>query len=150
MSTIALTQSEADTLLRIAKIKVDNQEWQYPGLAGNLAIPLVSHDRRENFLLDISRARIVLQRGKYQLRARNTIILARLDFGGPPHRNPGENRDIPCPHLHLYREGLGHKYAIPIPTDSFPNLSDLWQTLQDFMRFCNITEPPNIKRGLWA
>lgn len=149
MSAITLTQAEADALLKIAKVKVDDQEWQYPGLAGSLIIPLVSHDKRENFLLDISRARIVMQRGKYQMRARNSIILARLDFGGPPHRNP-DGTEFPCPHLHLYREGLGNKFAVPIPSAAFPNLSDLWQTLHDFMRFCNITEPPRIRRGLWS
>jgi hypothetical protein len=149
MSSVSLTQAEADALLKIAKTKVDGQAWQYPGLSGALSIPLLSTDKRESFLLDISRARIVLQRGKYQMRARNTHILARLDFGGPPHRNP-DGVEFPCPHLHVYREGYGDKFAVPIPTNIFINPSDLWQTLQDFMRFCNITDPPNIKRGLWA
>jgi hypothetical protein len=149
MSAITLTQTEADALLKIAKIRADDQEWLYPGLAGSLSIPLLSHDKRENFLLDISRARIVMLRGKYQMRARNALVLARLDFGGPPHRNP-DGAEFPCPHLHLYREGLGDKYAVPIPAAAFPNLSDLWQTLHDFMRFCNVTEPPRIRRGLWS
>lgn len=150
MSAPTITQVEADMLLKIAKVKMDDQVWQYPGLAGSLAIPLLSHDKRENFILDISRSRLEVRRGKYQTRARNAITLARLDFGGPPHRNPGETIDIPCPHLHLYREGLGSKYAVPVPLEAFPNVSDLWQTLHDFMRFCNITEPPRITRGLWV
>jgi hypothetical protein len=76
-------------------------------------------------------------------------ILARLDFGGPPHRNP-DGEEIPCPHLHLYREGYGDKWAVPIPVDRFPNVNDLWLTLQDFMDYCNVIEPPQIIRGVFV
>jgi hypothetical protein len=34
--------------------------------------------------------------------------------------------------------------------DGFPDMNDLWRTLEDFMRYCNITEPPFIERGLFA
>ena len=60
----------------------------------------------------------------------------RLDYGGPLHRNP-DGEEIPCPHLHIYREGYGDKWAVPIPTQDSPNIHDHWQTLQDFMRYCN-------------
>jgi len=43
----------------------------------------------------------------------------------------------------------GDKWACPVPPDHFSNLDDLWLTLQEFMRFCNIAEPPFIKRGLF-
>ncbi len=72
----------------------------------------------------------------------------RLDFGGAPHRNP-DGEEVGSPHLHLYREGYGDKWACPVPPDHFSNLDDLWLTLQEFMRFCNIAEPPFIKRGLF-
>ena len=69
------------------------------------------------------------------------VILARLDFGGAPHRNP-DGEEIASPHLHVYREGFGDKWAFPVPTDTFTDLADLWRTLQNFMHYCNIVELP--------
>ena len=54
------------------------------------------------------------------------------------------------PHLHVYREGYGDKWAVPVPADRFGNLADVWQTLSDFMGYCNITQPPRIQRGLFT
>jgi hypothetical protein len=109
---------------------------------------LQSPDAREEFLLDISRARIDLVRAKFQNRARKVIVLLRLDLGGAPHRNP-DDEEIPCPHLHIYREGYGDKWAISLPGADFQDPDDLWVTLQDFMQYCNITQPPHFERGLF-
>ena len=149
MTIANLTQAEADTLLAMKKRNADSTEWDYPGLGGRVTAPLVSLDGREQFLLDIRRASIGFGKGTYQHRGRHVAILARLDFGGPPHRNPNDE-EIGSPHLHLYREGFGDKWAFPVPHDSFPNLSDPWLTLEDFMRFCNIIQPPIIRRGLFT
>ena len=89
-----------------------------------------------------------MAKGTYQNRARKTLVLARLDFGGQPHRNPDGQR-VGSPHLHLYREGHGAKWAFEVPSDRFPtNPTDLWIMLQDFMSFCNVVEHPIIERGL--
>lgn len=149
MTDINLLQSEADALIAMEKVKVDDQSWDYPGLGGGIRVPLISRNKRENFTLDISRGKIDLLKGKYQNRARQVIILVRLDFGGQPHRNP-DGKEISAPHLHIFKEGFGHKWAFSIPKDTFPSIGDLWQTLQDFMKFCNITEPPIIERGLFS
>ena len=74
-------------------------------------------------------------------------VLVRLDFGGAPHRNP-DGKEILSPHLHIYREGFGDKWAFEIPTDKFSHIEDPWETLQDFMQYCNIIDPPNIQRGI--
>lgn len=116
---------------------------------GKVTVPLVSPNKRENFLLDVARGRIELKKGTYQSRARQIIILVRLDFGGPSHRNPNDE-EIPCPHLHVYREGFGDKWAVPVPPEAFPNITDAWMTLSDFLKFCNVTEPPRFTRGLFA
>ncbi len=110
---------------------------------------LVSSDGRERFHLDLFRARIDLRKGTFQNRGRGVTILARLDFGGQPHRNP-DGEEVGSPHLHLYREGFGDKWAFPVPSDYFSNLDDPWQTLDDFMQFCNITKPPFVVRGLFT
>lgn len=88
-------------------------------------------------------------KGTYQNRGRQVIVLVRIDFGGAPHRNP-DGTEVPSPHLHLYREGYGDKWVMLLPQDNFPNIADLWQTLEDFMRFCNIVDRPAIVRGLFT
>lgn len=148
MADVNLTQAEADALIAMEKHCVNNDSHDFPTVGGSLMIPLQSQDNREQFLLDISRSRINLIKGTYQNRARQVVILVRLDFGGAPHRNP-DDAEVPSPHLHLYREGFGDKWAIPAPADQFGNAGKLWETLGDFMRFCNITQPPRIERGLF-
>lgn len=149
MANVNLTQSEADALLALEKRRIDEQIWEYPDLEGQISIPLISVDRRESFLLDLRRARIALSKGTYQNRARQVVVIARLDFGGAPHRNP-DGEEIDSPHLHIYREGYADKWAFPVPSHSFANIDDPWQTLYDFMHFCNVVEPPNIERGMFT
>ncbi len=77
------------------------------------------------------------------------IILLRLDLDGPPRRNP-DGEEIPCPHLHIYREGYGDKWAIPAPSARYINTLDLFSTFEAFMEHCNITDPPRIQKGLFS
>ena len=148
MSDANLTQAEADALLAIEKHRADDDERDFPSLGGRIEVPLISADGRERFILDLSRGRINIGKGTYQSRGRQVVILARLDFGGAPHRNP-DGEEVDSPHLHLYREGFGDKFAFPVPGDRFRNLEDAWLTLEDFMQFCNIIQPPIIRRGLF-
>jgi hypothetical protein len=145
---IDLTQADADALIAMEKHRVNDQRYIFPSFGGSLIIPLQSFNKREQFLLDISRGKIDLLRVKFQDRARQMVVLMRLDLGGRPHRNPDET-EIPCPHLHLYRQGYGDKWAFPVPPDGFTNLGDPWQTLEEFMTFSNITQPPFIERDLF-
>jgi hypothetical protein len=149
MAELNLTQAEADDLIAVEKHRVNEDRHGFPMGGDSLVLPLQSADGREQFLLDISRGRIDLVRGKYQNRARQVIVLVRLDFGGRPHRNP-DDQELPCPHLHVYKEGYGDKWAMPVPVHQFSRISDLYGTLEDFMRFCNITQPPYIDRGLFT
>lgn len=146
-----LSQEEADFLLSLPKYRVHDREYEFPHLGGKLEIPLVSI-RREAFTLDIWRSAMILSKNKYQNRVRQVVALVRLDIGGSPHRNP-DGVEIPCPHLHLYREGFDLKWAYPIsevaPT-AFRDPTDPWQLLQDFMAYVNIVDPPIISRGLFT
>jgi hypothetical protein len=108
MADINLTQDEADKLIAMEKRAVDEKEWLFPARGERVAIPLTSLDKRESFMLDVTRAQIKLTKATYQNRARAAIILMRLDLDGPPHQNP-DGEEIPCPHLHIYREGYGDK-----------------------------------------
>lgn len=149
MAEINLTQGEAEALIAMPKVAATTDEWEYPGTGGAIHVPLMSQDRRENFILDVSRGRLDLKKGTYQNRARQIVILVRLDFGGSPHRNP-DDEVIACPHLHIYREGYADKWAVKVPLDRFPSLADSWATLSDFQRFCNVVEQPKINQGLFV
>lgn len=149
MADLDITQAEADALIAMEKHCTDNKGCLFPEPGGRLAIALTSPDKRENFMLDITRAQIKLTKATYQNRARQAIILMRLDLDGPPHRNP-DDQEIPCPHLHIYREGYGDKWAIPARADRYPNVQDLCSTIDAFMQHCNITEAPPIEKGLFS
>ena len=147
MPGINLTQAAADALLAMAKRKTDDTEWRFPYTGGKTIIPLESMDGREIFHLDLYRGRINLSKNTFQNRARRAVILARLDTAGPSHRNPDEV-EISAPHLHVYVEGYGDKWAVPASGERFSDLSDTEQTLREFMQFINVTDPPNIRREL--
>ena len=148
MAEINLTQAEADALIALHKRRVNEEHHPFP-LGSKLSIPLESTTGREQFILDVSRGRIDLHKVTYQNRARQVVVLVRLDIEGAPHHNP-DHEDVSCPHLHVYREGFGVKWAFPIPTAKFGDFSDLWLALQDFMRYCNIVEPPHIDREMFT
>lgn len=149
MADTELTQAESDRLHAMQKVPADDLAHNFPGLAGVLTVPLVSRDRTESFCLDVRRGRLDLAKVTLQNRARQVVVLVRLDLGGPPHRNP-DDTVIPCPHLHLYREGYADKWAFAVPPDRFTDLTDRWQVLLDFMEFCNVVERPRINRELFA
>ncbi len=100
-------------------------------------------------MLDVTRSRIKLTKATFQNRVRQAVVLMRLDLDGPPHRNP-DDTEIPCPHLHIYREGYGDKWATSAPIDRYPNTTDLFPTFEAFMKHCNIVDPPNIQKGLFS
>lgn len=147
MADDTLAQADAETLLRMEKVPASTAILEFPSLGGRIEVPLISRDEREQFSLDINRKRIALTTG-YQTRGRKIVVLARLDFAAP-HRNP-DGSEVGVPHLHLYREGYGDKWAVEVPADLLSNPTDAWQVLHDFMRYCGVAEQPNITRGLFA
>ena len=158
MAEINIAQSEADSLIAMEKQRADNTRWLF--LAGErLAIPLTSMDRRENFILDMTRYQIKITKATYQNRARQAVILMRLDIDGPPHRNPEDKnlgslsawsgQLIQCPHLHTYVEGYADKWAIPAPIDRYPDCGNLFATFEAFMVQRNILVRPDFQVGLF-
>jgi hypothetical protein len=145
LSNTELTQKEADRLLRVEKYRTDDTPFPFPIKGRSLRIPLRSKSGDEEFSLDLYRGTIEIGKNMFQARARKTVILARLDLGGPPHRNP-DGKEILCPHIHLYQEGYDDKWAYPLPPD-FHNPKDISRTLDEFMEYCHIVEKPNILRG---
>ncbi|MBU1410007.1 hypothetical protein KKD52_18765 [Myxococcota bacterium] len=146
--SLILSQQEAEDLLALEKHYFGTDHFSFPGLGGSLRIPLHSNGRREEFNLDLTRGRILLSKNTFQTRARKVVILARLDLDGPSHRNP-DGEEIDCPHLHLYREGYGDKWATPLP-EAFSGINDTMQLLDAFMDYCRIVGKPMIDGGLFV
>lgn len=146
--SLLLTQQEADALLTLEKPYKGSEHFRFPGIGGNLRISLHSADDREEFSLDITHGYIEIRKNTFQKRARKAIILARIDIGGPPHRNP-DGEEITCPHLHIYREGYSDKWAIPLP-DNFSKNDDAFLTLSEFMDFCKVATKPIISPDLFT
>ena len=146
MSNNDLTQTEADALISMEKKKINNDKYIFPDMGGRLNIPLKSIDETENFFLDVSRGHIELKRCSFQNRARQVIILVRLCCS-TSHRNP-DNTVIPAPHIHIYKEGYGDKWATQVPQD-FTDSTNLRKTLKEFMTYCNIIDKPTVSKGLF-
>ena len=149
MADINITQAEADQLIAMEKLRAEDKEWLFPNQGERLAIPLVSSNKRESFVLSVTRVQIKLTKASYLNLARKSIVLMRLDLDGAPHRNP-DGIEIPCPHLHIYREGFGDKWAMPAEVDRYRDTRDLYSTRWTFMGHCNIVKPPRIEKGLFS
>ena len=149
MAKFNLTQAEADVLIGMEKHRANEEHTNFPMFGESVSLPLRSTDGREQFLLDLYCGRIDLHKVTMQNRGRQIVVLVRLDLGGPPHRNP-DGEEIGTPHLHIYREGYGDKWALPVPGDEFRDLGNAWKTFEDFLQYCNVTRSPHIQRGLFT
>lgn len=150
MAELLLTQAEGDALLALEKIAVANEkEIDLPDFGGAIEFNFISKNRREEFVLNYTRHTINFSKRNHHFRCRKVVGLARLDLDGPTHRNP-DDQEVGARHLHLYREGHGLKWAFEVPVDKFKNLDDAFQTLEDFMDFCNVVEAPRIRRSLFT
>lgn len=163
-----LEQGQAEYLLKLVKVANDekyrcfpsiggkledegivywhNEDRRFPSIGGKLEVPLKSIDGHEVFLLNITRGKNLHTKITYQTRARQIIVLARLDFG-PDHRNPDGNI-VGSPHLHVYREGYGDRWAYEIndelnrkiefvmPVD----VTDAKNWFDSFLDFCKINK----------
>ena len=154
---MALAQAEADRLLKMAKIFVDQAPLEFSEtLPMNYVRELRSTDRREEFLLNFERGDKNRIRLKYQTRARRVIVLARLELNGPRHKNPPEapykpGEWIGGTHLHLYQEGFEDRVAFELA--DAPDWKDGKEVkdilvFEKFMRFCGIAQWPLIQKTI--
>ena len=149
MADIELTQVEGDALLEMPKVFAGTDALELPIMGGALDMSFISQNGREEFVVNYTRHNINLSKRNHHFRGRRVVGLARLDLDGPTHRNP-DGKEIGARHLHLFREGYGLKWAFEIPSTGFSNLDDAYQTLEDFMKFCNIVTLPTIRRSLFS
>lgn len=128
-----LPQLRADDLLAADKIKATETNFHLTStIKKPVSIPLIAPSiAGETFSLDVAQKRIVLKL-KCQLRCTTeAVVLARLDFASP-HRNP-DGTEVGVPHLHVYREGYGDRFAYEVPTGMLKDPDDPLQVLLDFL-----------------
>src|SRR5205814_10608034 len=118
-----LTQSEADKLTAIEKLFVKPETISLPP-GSDLTHELVSNDKQEQFLLDLWRGTFRLSKLKFQNRARQVIVLVRLDVDGAPHTNP-DGQKLGGTHIHYYREGYDDRWALPLDLTVFSDTADI-------------------------
>lgn len=155
-----ITQQDADFFFGMEKFPEEEKEYQFPSSGQKLTIAFTSSDKRENFLFDIYRGSIKITKITFQNRVRKAFILRRLDLDGSTHVNPEtevvpfpflepyNGMEIPTPHLHLYIEGYGEKWAIP--ADMFMKVEgkDIYEMMIDFFKYCNVKKLPKIIKTL--
>jgi hypothetical protein len=155
-----ITQQDADFFFSMEKFPEELNEHNFPASGCKLVLPFVSADKRENFLFDIYRGSIRLTKVTYQNRVRKAYVLRRLDFDGATHLNPEvENiplpilepfngKEISSPHIHLYVEGYGERWAIPAELLLPLNGKDIYEIMIDFFKYCNVKRLPKIEKTL--
>jgi hypothetical protein len=155
-----ITQQDADFFFEMEKFPEAEKEYQFPNSGEKLIIAFTSSDKRENFLFDIYRGSIRITKITYQNRVRKAFILRRLDLDGPLHVNPEvetvplsflepyNGKEIPTPHLHIYVEGYDEKWAIPADDFLETHNKDIFEMMEQFFRYCNVKQLPNIKKTL--
>ena len=148
MTDVLLSQVEGDALLEMEKYSSMENIVDFSGLSGDLELKFLCEEGREEFVINYTRHSINIMKRNHHLRVKKAIGLARLDLDGPPHRNP-DGVEVGPRHLHIYREGYGLKWAYDVP-EQFTSLDDAYKTLSDFMKYCNVIQPPEIKVGLFS
>jgi hypothetical protein len=155
-----ITQEDADFFFGMEKFPEEDKEYQFPNSGEKLVIPFISADKREKFLFDIYRGSIKITKAVYQNRVRKAYILRRLDYDGAPHINPYvENvplpflepfngQEIPSPHMHIYVEGFGERWAIPAMKLMEIEGKDIYEIMIDFFVYCNAKQWPGIIKTL--
>jgi len=54
--------------------------------------------------------------------------------------------EIATPHIHLFREGFHDKWAFPVSSNAFRDVTNNWIAFEDFMKYCNVIVQPTIKK----
>jgi hypothetical protein len=155
-----ITQQDADFFFEMEKFPEENKEYQFPSSGQKLTLAFCSSDKRENFLFDIYRGSIRITKITYQNRVRKSYILRRLDLDGPTHVNPEveviplsflepyNGKEIPTPHLHIYVEGYGEKWAIPATDLLVTENKDIFEMMEQFFTYCHVKQLPIIIKTL--
>ncbi len=104
---------------------------------------ILSLNSNDVFLLDFYRGSFELSRFTFNKRYRQTIILFRYDQGGR-HTNP-DGQTFNGPHIHIYREGFGDKFAFPISEIGILDTDTIESIFNKLMRYSNVSRIPSVE-----
>lgn len=131
-----LTQYECDCLFKLNKEFEDNQTIELSPPPLQWVRKIKSTTTGDTFLLDFWRGSFRLQKYTFNHRCRQSIILLRFDNHGE-HTNP-DGIKITGPHVHIYREGFGDKYAFPVSEINIKQGDTMDDVLREILLYCNI------------
>ncbi|MFD0712175.1 DUF6978 family protein [Paenibacillus sp. GCM10027626] len=138
-----MTDFEARRLLNAIKELVSTRPIVFPLVQTHTTLEAISTQTNDKFLIDVQRKTLNVKKCTYQTRYKKSINLLRIDIEGPPHPNP-DGTEVPCPHIHIYREGYDDKWAFPLSSKINTDQTDLVQVLIDFLEYNNIINIPNV------
>ncbi|GIP34203.1 hypothetical protein [Paenibacillus sp. J2TS4] len=138
-----LTDLESRRLLRALKNLIDTNPIVFPTVQAYITLEAYSTETNAKFQIDVQRKSLNVKKCTYQTRYKKSINLLRVDIEGPPHLNP-DGTEIPCPHIHIYKEGYDDKWAYPLEAKMVTDPSDLVQVLIDFLEYNNIDNVPKV------
>lgn len=134
-----LTQAQADRLIGIAKeaARSDPLNWQAEKMENELLV--AKTDEGLQFILSMKRNPFEI---RLHCRTKDRHIgLVRLD-NNLYHPNPDGSEIFNQPHLHVFREGFGLRWAEPVDWCDF---NDPYGTLQRFLEVINASFPNGIQ-----
>ncbi len=144
-----ITEEEFELLHKLEKyldLAEDCIEW--PKKGKNLVIPCFSDDNREAFEITVNRGKIEIRKiSCQQLYTQDKSILFRIDNIGPRHQNP-DGKYIDCPHIHIYKEGYGVRWAYPLEKVIKTDNDNPIELFKEFLKYINVVELPHIEYQL--
>ncbi|MFZ3591339.1 DUF6978 family protein [Bacillus sp. DJP31] len=145
-----LTQAEANMLISSLKqLLTDINIINFPEPGDKLLLSC-KDGNNNTYMIDVTRGSIKPTKSTFQTRHRKTTVLVRVDIDGPPLDNP-DGEEVPCPHIHIYREGFEDRWAFPLDVKIKTNTKDLIQVLIDFFTYNNISNRHELsfKEGIY-
>ncbi|WP_298014080.1 DUF6978 family protein [uncultured Megasphaera sp.] len=139
---MTLTQREADTLREIEKAFINPASVRLPERQEKQIYNLWyrRNDRRkDDMAISAFRGKKNPRKVSFRLLYAQGIMLARIDTQDiTSHTNPDGTRIEPLePHIHIYKEGYGDKFAYPLPTE-FNHTDDIIGLFMDFLAYSNV------------
>ena len=138
-----------------------NSEMTFPDHGKKQTEHAIGKNTKTKYLFDVNRGRMELKKVTLQNRMQKTIILLRLDVGGPPHSNPPIHEQesgevLYGTHMHVYSEEFGDSMAYKLnhpilkkinPKFDFNkfNTEDHIELYKSFLEFCRVENSPVIQ-----
>ena len=108
---------------------------------------IIATNKSEFFLLDGYRGSFEVKKYTFNKRYRQVIILIRLDSLGR-HTNP-DGTIFDGPHIHLYKEGFGDKFAFPVNKIGLKKPFKIEDGLIKLLKYCNVINIPSIQSSVY-